>query len=151
MRALLILLFLFALPAQAMMAGAPDEFLRGLYDYYLGPYSRGIPLNNAKQMNKVFTPDLVRLIQADRKQAKGEVGRLDGDPFVDAQDWKIEHMRIGIENETPASATATAHFDNNGRDTIVTLLLVKQKAGWRVNEIIMPSGSLRQLLTSPRL
>src|SRR5262249_3910450 len=118
---LLLCCLIFAAPAHAMPAGAPDEFLRGVYNHYIGEYAHGVPLSNHKQLAKVFTPDLVRLIEADRRQAKGEVPRLDGDPFVDAQDWQISNMRISIENETMAHATATAHFENAGHDTDVTL------------------------------
>ena len=135
-----------------MDPNAPDMFLRKLYDNYIGEYSKGVPMGTDKELRKVFTTDLTRLIEADRKEAHGEVGRLDIDPFIDAQDWKISDMHISIENETPASATATAHFNSLGDAESVTLLLVKEKAGWRVNEILMPNtGSLRKLLSSPRI
>lgn len=162
---LLMIAVLFAAPADAATkakAGAhkapavssaaqnqpPDMFLRGLYDHYIGEYSHGLPLGTGKQLRAVFTSGLAALIEADRRNAKvhGEAPRLDGDPLVDAQEWKISHMRISIENETPGRATAIAHFENMGRDTSVTLMLVKGRAGWRVNDIIAPSGALRDLL-----
>ena len=75
---------------------------------------------------------------------RGEVPKLDGDPFLDAQEWQIKDLAIAVTTEG-AKATGKVTFDNFGKRVAVTLDLVQTPAGWRVAEIKWPSGSLRGL------
>ena len=104
----LILAVLGALPAQAWAQGqgqgqseppkdtvTPEAFLRGIYTPYPNHDFKGQPF---WQVDRFFAPDLARAIEADMREAKrrGEVPRLDGDPFVDAQDWDIAKLAISV-------------------------------------------------------
>jgi hypothetical protein len=133
-------------PALAAPASARD-FLGAIYAHYKGKNAKGEPLNGTAALNRLFTPELARMIDADAKAAakRKEVGKLDGDPFVDAQDFEISDVKIDVQESAPDKATATVTFRNFGKDVTITHELVKLKQGWRINDIKMPSGSLRGL------
>src|SRR5688500_4668018 len=97
-----ILLALLAVPAVAQEQSA-EQFLHSIYDQYKG--TDGPPLD-AAAMAKYFTPETAALIRADSDAAaaKGEVPKLSGDPFIDAQDWKIDQVKIALEEPKPGSA-----------------------------------------------
>ena len=73
----------------------------------------------------------------DRKLAakRGEVGLLDFDPFVDAQEWDIADFDIAVAETAPGKASATVKFANLGKETTAVLDLVKIKNDWRVSDI----------------
>jgi hypothetical protein len=133
-------------PATAAEQTAQD-FLAGIYANYKGKNAKGVSLANTATINRIFTPALARLIDADAKAAakRREVGALGGDPFVDAQDFEIDAVVIDVKESAPDKAVGTVKFKNFGKDVTVTLDLVKLKQGWRIDEIRMPSGSLRAL------
>jgi hypothetical protein len=147
-RSFIIALALMA-AAGPVLAAEPtaQEFLAAIYAKYNGKDAKGQSLNGAAALNRLFTPALARLIDADAKAAakKGEVGKLDGDPFVDAQDFEIGDVKIDVKESAPDKATAVATFKNFGKDVTISYELVKLKQGWRIDDIRMPSGSLRGL------
>lgn len=144
MRRRLILVVFCVLPFAAHgQAPSPDAFLRGIYTPYLDDNFKGQPF---WQVSRFFTPELARTIEADMRESKrrGEVPRLDGDPFVDAQDWDIEKLDITVKADGPR-ATGEVSFDNLGKRTRITLDLVQTQAGWRIADIKAPSGKLSEL------
>lgn len=124
-----------------------QDFVGSIYTAYKGKDAKGVPLSAKGALAKYFTPSLVRLIDADAKAAarRGEVPKLDGDPFVDAQDWEINAFAIDVKDSGADKAAATVRFKNVDKDVTVALDLVKTKSGWRIDEIRGPSGSLRGL------
>ena len=145
--------FIIALAAAAMAGPGvaaeqtAQEFLAAIYANYKGKDSKGASLGSTAAVNRYFTPALARLIDADSKAAakRGEVGALGGDPFIDAQDWDIDALTIDVKETAPGKATGTVRFKNLGKDVTIAHDLVKLKQGWRIDEIRMPSGSLRAL------
>jgi len=138
-------------PLGAAAEETPERFLRELYNHYIGDASKGavgIRLDSHKKIRRYFTPELATLILKDQDEAakRGEVPNLDGDPFVDAQDWKIAAFDIAVERQAPDKATATVRFSNLGKATTVRLDLVQLKEGWRIDEIYWPEDSLRGVL-----
>jgi Protein of unknown function (DUF3828) len=73
----------------------------------------------------------------DQKSAakRGEVGLLDFDPFLDAQDWEVATFDIGVDDDAPGKATATVKFSNFDKPQTVRLDLVKLKNEWRIADI----------------
>ena len=153
----LILAALGALPAQAWAQGqgqaqseppkdtvTPEAFLRGIYTPYPNQDFKGQPF---WQVDRFFAPDLARVIEADMREAKrrGEVPRLDGDPFVDAQDWDIAKLVISVKADGEANATGLVSFENQGKPTEIKLDLVRTGMGWRIADIQSPSGTLSEL------
>ena len=152
----LILAILGALPAQAWAQAqepgkseppketvTPEAFLRGIYTPYPNQDFKGQPF---WQVDRFFTPDLARAIEADMREAKrrGEVPRLDGDPFVDAQDWDIAKLAISVKTEGPKTVGMVS-FENQGKPTEIKLDLVRTGMGWRIADIKAPSGTLSEL------
>jgi len=133
-------------PAFAVEPSAQD-FLAGIYAHYKGKNAKGVPISAKGGPARYFTPELARIMEADATAAakRKEVGALDGDPFVDAQDFEITDVKIDVKDSAPDKATGTVTFKNFGKDTTVTYDLVKLKQGWRIDDIHMPSGSLRAL------
>jgi len=128
------------------------QFLDGIYAHYLGKESKGVPLSTKADVERLFAPKLARAILADRARAgaRGEVPILDGDPFIDAQDWEIAAFDITVDLKDATHAVGTVRFTNLERPVVVSLDLVKQKNGWRIAEIRAPSGVLSSLFTPRR-
>jgi hypothetical protein len=126
---------------------AAQAFVEGIYKSYGGPNSPGVKLNGKAALERYFTPALAALIEGDAKRAKakGEVPALDGDPFVDAQDWDIKKVSILVAETGPNKAVATVTFSNYGEDREVKLDLVKTATDWRIDDIHWREGSLRGL------
>jgi hypothetical protein len=124
-----------ARPALAADATA-IAFVTSIYDAYKGKDSKGIPLENARAVRRYFEPSLAALINKDRAIAAkhGEVGLLDGDPFIDAQDWDISNLDITVSDTTPGKASAAVKFTNLGKPTTVVLDLVKIRNDWRIHD-----------------
>jgi hypothetical protein len=152
----LILAAIGALPTQAWAQGqgqgqsqppketlTPEAFLRSIYTPYPNHEFKGQPF---WQVDRFFAPDLARAIEADMREAKrrGEVPKLDGDPFVDAQDWDIAKLAISVEADGP-KATGLVTFENQGKPTEIKLDLVRTGMGWRIADIKWPSGTLSEL------
>ena len=142
---------LLALPVFAADQSARD-FVTAIYATYKGKDSKGVILDNARTIRRYFEPALAALMIKDQNAAakRGEVGALDGDPFIDAQDWDIKDFDIAVAESAPGKATATVKFANLGTPKTIVLDLVKLKGGWRINEITWQrdgkSETLRALL-----
>jgi len=129
--------------AAAGQATTAEVFLRGIYTPYLQADFKGQPY---WQPGLFFTPELARTIEDDMREARrrSEVPKLDGDPFLDAQDWAIKNLDIAVKTDG-TRASGQVSFNNLGKPTKVTLDLVQTPAGWRIADIKSPSGSLRDL------
>ncbi len=145
--------FVFALLLVATMGAAfaaepsARNFLNGIYSAYKGKNSEGIRLDNHAAYARYFTPALVELIEDDAAAAAkaGDIQSLDGDPFIDGQDWQINSFSIAVQDTGPHKARATVKFKNMKKHTSIALDLVKLKEGWRIDEIRTKTGSLRDL------
>jgi hypothetical protein len=134
-------------------AGAAEpsakSFVEAIYAAYRGKDSKGISLESAAAVRRYFEPTLAALILKDRRDAHGEVGMLDSDPFIDGQDWEIDAVDIAMREIAADKASATVSFTNLGDPTTVVLDLVKLKQGWRIANITWEErkATLRGILT----
>ena len=134
----------------AVQAADPSakSFVEGIYAAYKGKDARGIALDSNAAVRRYFDPKLAALIIKDRKEAHGEVGKLDADPFVDAQDWEIDAVDIAIQEVAPDKANATVSFKSLGDQRTIVLALVKLKTGWRIADITSDrKETLREFLS----
>ncbi len=133
-------------PASARAQQAARDFVAGIYKFYVGNNAEGIPLDSPL-IGKILTPGLRKLIDDDAALAekRNEPPELNGDPFIDAQDWLVTDLNIDVKEQGRA-AGARVTFKNAGEDRTVTLTLVKTRAGWRVDDIVGATGSLRAML-----
>ena len=137
---------LVATPSLAEQLSARD-FLAAIYANYQGKGAKGVDISTKGAPGKYFTPSLARLIEKDAAKAakRHEVGTLDGDPFVDAQDFEITDLAIDVKDTGPDKAVGAVTFKNFGKDVTVMHDLRKLAKGWRIDDIQAPSGSLRAL------
>jgi hypothetical protein len=126
------------------------SFVEAIYAAYKGKHGNGISLDSDASVKRYFEPKLAALINKDRKDAakRGDVSTLEGDPFVDAQDWQIDTVDIAVRESAADKAIATVSFMNIDKQTTVVLELVKLKEGWRIADITWDrSETLRGLFT----
>jgi hypothetical protein len=125
-----------ATPVRAADASAL-AFVASIYNAYKGKGSKGRPLDSERTIRRYFEPSLAALMVKDQKTAarRGEVGLLDGDPFVDAQDWDISGFDIAVGDPASGKVAATVKFTNLGKPDTVVLDLVKIRNDWRIVDI----------------
>jgi hypothetical protein len=112
-------------------------FVTDIYSAYRGKDAKGHPLDDERSIQRYFEPSLAALMVKDQRVAakRGEVGLLDFDPFIDAQDWEISDFDIAVDDSAPGKVTATIKF-TNFKPVTVRLDLVKIKNEWRIADII---------------
>jgi hypothetical protein len=145
MRALLVLL-LTALAAATSIAGdlSPKDLVAQLYQAHR---SRHDPLDETALLGRYFNPALLKLYLKDRDEAKGEVGRLDGDPLYNAQDMEIKDFSVSAPEMTGGDARVTVNFKNLGKPTRVVFMLSRTANGWKISDIRYDDGSsLKKIL-----
>ncbi len=125
-----------AAPASAADAAAV-AFVTAIYNTYKGKNTKGVSLDTERDLHRYFEPSLAGLIIKDRNNAarRKEVATLDGDPFIDAQDWDIKTFNIEVSDTAPGKATATVKFVNEDEPKTIVLDLVKIKNDWKINDI----------------
>lgn len=123
------------------------DFLNGIYAKYKGKNAKGVSLKTDADYARYFTPSLAALILQDAKEAekKGDIPSLEGDPFIDAQDFQIAAYTIAVKDLAPDKAHGTVKFKNMKDNVTAEIDLVKTKDGWRIDEIVTGTGSLRGL------
>jgi hypothetical protein len=147
MQAVLVAASAMAFTAQAETA-SPQSFVDGIYKHYLGKDSKGLPLSDNGAIRRYFAPPLSDAMVKDFAAAAkaGEVPMLNGDPFIDAQDWEISNIKTAVKSTGASTAIATVTFIQFMEPRTVTLELVNTSAGWRISDIKWSRGdSLRQL------
>jgi hypothetical protein len=147
---------LFALTATFAWPAAADNeaqrFVASIYAQYGAPDTQGVVLDSREAIEKYFVPDLAEMIDADGLAAEREdrPPALEGDPFVDAQEWDIKNVAIVVRDDTPEKALAIVSFFNEGEPRQVELDLVKLAIGWRIDDIHWREGTLRGLYKDRR-
>lgn len=133
--------------ATGFAQGTPQAFLEGIYKPYLAKESKGTSLSTDAEIRRHFASPLADAIIKDFNAAakRQDVPLLNGDPFIDAQDWEISDLRIDVKMAGAKWATGTVRFTNMKERETVTLDLVLTADGWRIGEIRSRSGSLRAL------
>jgi hypothetical protein len=112
-------------------------FVNAIYDSYTKPHSDGVLIDNGKKLRRYFEPVLAAAMNKDQQDAArhGDAGKLDGDPFIDAQDWEIKSFDVAIKDAAPGKASATVTFTNLGTPKTIVLDLVTIKNDWRIYDV----------------
>ena len=123
--------------ARAEDTAAALAFVKAIYAPYKGKNTKGITLDTDDDLRRYFEPSLVALISKDQKDAarRHDVPALDGDPFIDAQDWEIPSFDITVSDAGNGKATATVKFVNEGQPVTVALDLIAVGGTWRIHDI----------------
>ena len=123
-------------------------FITAIYDSYKGKDAKGMPLDSERTIRRYFEPKLATLMTTDQKAAarRNEVGALDFDPFLDAQDWDVTTFDILVSDAVAGKAQATVKFVNLGHAMTVVLDLVQVKNAWRIYDIAWLRGGKTETL-----
>ena len=114
-----------------------SAFVTAIYNSYKGKDAKGVPLENERIIRRYFEPTLAAAMAKDQKAAarRNEVGLLDFDPFLEAQDWDVNAFDIAVSDAAAGTAKATVKFVNQGEAMTVVLDLVQVKNDWRIYDI----------------
>src|SRR5262245_66687312 len=118
-------------PAGRAAEPSAQSFVQAIYEQYKGKDAKGVDLTSDAAVRRYFALALAALIIKDRRQARGEVGKLGSDPFIDAQDWEIEGIEVVVRDTDAGKELATVSFKHLGQQHTVNLDLVKLKKNWR--------------------
>lgn len=146
-------LAIFSAPRSASAQSDPsaEAFLNAIYSAYKGSSdkgAKGIPLNSDEIIQRYFEPSLAAEIIKDAAEAKkrGDVPKLNGDPFIDGQEWEIAKFSVAVKEAGPDKAVGTVTINNFGKDIPIVLNLVKPTGEWRIANISWETGdTLRSL------
>lgn len=140
---LLAALLPLAAHAQQPAPQTAQAFLDGLYAPYRTKGFAGQPYTRAEHF---FEPILAHAMQRDymRAHKNGVPPTLNGDPFLDAQDWEISDLSVSA-TELGGRASGTVSFLNFTRKKTLTVTLVETPGGWRIADIAGDGRSLRAL------
>jgi hypothetical protein len=136
-----------ALPVAARAQGdTAMAFLQSIYEPYKQAGFKGQPY---WETERFFATELAQAIDRDLQEAKKrkEVPTLDGDPFIDAQDWSIASIGYAVSMAgAQGRAAAVITFTNLDQPKQLALFLVETPQGWRIDDIVGRGGaSLRAL------
>jgi hypothetical protein len=153
MRKLLLALALViagAVPAFAAGFDTPKALLEMLYS----PYAQGDDFDWSTWDEARFrSAHLNALFDKDAKEADGEIGRLDFDPYIDGQDYQIGKLVIGEPAIKGDTATVEVTFTNFDLAEDLTFTLVKEKDGWKIDDVVSHNKdfpySLKAIMEGP--
>src|SRR5262249_32578842 len=99
----------------------------------------------SKALNALFAKDL--------KEANGEVGRIDFDPYFDGQDFEITDLKIGDATITGDKASIEVKFKNFDMEEDMVFALVKEGNAWKIDDVNSKGGAdpydLHDIMTAP--
>ena len=145
MRSLLVLL-VGLLTATISSAGdlSPKDLVAQLYQAHRSKHD---PLDETALLGRYFDPALLQLYLKDKREAKGEVGRLDGDPLYNAQDMEIKDFSVSAPEMAGGEARVTVNFKNLDKPTRLVYMLSRTANGWKISDIRYDDGSsLKKIL-----
>jgi hypothetical protein len=106
----------------------PRALLEALYAGYMPPNE--VPPDEASLQSE----RLIGLFEKDRQEAKGEVGRIDFDPFINGQDYEIKDLVIGEPYLAGGKAAVKVTFQNFDTPQELGFLLVNED-GWKIDDV----------------
>jgi hypothetical protein len=141
--------FLLTLTAATTFAGelSPKDVVAHLYKEYGTEQSAA---GETRVFTKYFDDELLKLYLKDKREAKGEVGRLDGDPLYNAQELQITDFSISAPKISGTEAVVTVRFKNIGKPKRFECVLHQTAKGWRISDMRYDDGySLKKILQAP--
>ncbi|MCF8505751.1 MAG: YbjP/YqhG family protein [Caulobacter sp.] len=133
MRALLLTALLLLAPGAAWsqsLDDAPPIYVAGVYDQLANGGDYDPP-------DALYTPRLLALWEDMRRDAGGEVGRLDFFYWTNAQDWTLSDLSIGstFVDGHEDRMTVTAAFRNGDRAERIHFHFEKTGGRWRLDDV----------------
>jgi hypothetical protein len=122
-------LLLIATPSFAQDYSDPKAVVEALYAGYLPPneFPPDMSALQSKRLNDLF--------EADSKEANGEIGRIDFDPFINGQDYDVSKVEVGEPAYAAGKALVRVNVVNFGKPDEFGILLVKEGDAWKVDDV----------------
>jgi len=130
MRQLAVLaLLLLSSPAPAEDYSDPKAVVEALYAGYLPPneFPPDMSVLQSKRLNDLY--------EADSREANGEIGRIDFDPFINGQDYNVTKFEVSEPAYAAGKALVGVNVVNFGEADEFGILLVKEAGGWKVDDV----------------
>src|SRR5690348_6652631 len=115
----------------AMKISDPAQFVRTLFAQMASSSTSKPPPED------IYSPRLSALMTLDRKEAGGEVGRLDFDIWTGAQDWQLSNVKVRTVDveSTKDRKIVIATFRNTGKPYEMHYYFERGKAGWLLDDV----------------
>lgn len=120
-----------ALPA-ATRIDDPKTFVTEVYRRLIETQSKG---HSYDEPDDIYTARLAKLIRDDRKKAKGEVGCLDFDFWVNGQDWELSNLAVTSTDDGPDRKTVIAKFRNLGNPEEIHFDFRRSAGRWQLDDV----------------
>jgi Protein of unknown function (DUF3828) len=126
---------------------SPKAIVTQLYQAHRSKHD---PLQETELLGRYFDPLLLKLYLKDKREAKGEVGRLDGDPLYHAQEVELANFSVSKAENVGTETRVTVRFKNLGKSVRLVYVLTQTPDGWRISDIRYNDGSsLKKILQAP--
>lgn len=120
----------------------PVAVVRELYRTHARDEAAILTPQSKDALLRYFDTRLATLIWQDvTTTPEGEVGRLDFDPFYNAQDFEIKNLKFGTPKVTGDTARVTVSFDNYAQSERLEYHLRRQSGRWRISNIVYGKDS----------
>lgn len=128
--------FLALIVAQPAWADGPSDLINKIYAYYLDPSADGPPPGSGDDDEQILSKRLDGLFTAyEQSSSDDEVGGLDFDPFINAQDYDLKDLKIESDKVEGDKAIVVVSFFNFDAPTELTYSLVQEDGAWKVDDI----------------
>ena len=109
----------------------PEKFVRGVYAQIEKQPDK------TREPEDIYSQRLSDLFALDSKEAGGEVGRIDFDPWTNSQDSEIHNVHVSSKpvESAPSRRTVRATFKNLGRSEDIRFYFEQTKKGWKLDDM----------------
>lgn len=138
---LFIILFAFGLPSSAQAFDDPRELVESIYSNY-------VPGKDRPDLSKYYSKTLQHYFERYEEKLSDEAtSEIAFDPFVSADNALLNGLTIGEPTVRGNRATVNVTFDNFDHPTMLTLSLVREADGWKVDDVVSLGSEEHWLLT----
>lgn len=153
MRRLALLALLGALSTGAVAADVDFANPKAVVEAAYAPYLSADYDWSTYDISALQSDALNALYAKDAEEAGDEVGRIDFDPLINAQDYDISKLVIGEPRIEGSTATVEVTFENFEDPETIDVVLVRQANGYRIDDVQSRDAeypySLKELLQEP--
>ena len=113
----------------------PVRFVTGVYRHYIDAQSKH---SEYDPPDDIYTPRLEKLFRDDKKRAKGEVGCLEFDFWVNGQDWQLSKLSVTKGTAAGSGAdrqTVVARFVNLGEQEEIHFDFRRMNGRWLLDDV----------------
>ena len=118
-------------PALAEEFDDPAQLVGAIY----AQYRPGVAFPDGDVIRSLQSTRLNALYDADAAEAGDEIGRIDFDPYVNGQDYDLKGLEIAAPYYAGGKALVQVKFSNFEAPQDVGIVLVKEGAGWKVDDV----------------